>query len=379
MTSIPRWTISTLGLALAACGDNRGAPDALVDAAAGPRAVIVAGDFNDSHPGVLSTLDPAARTVMTNVGPALAVGGNPILRHFGHELFIINSNGGNNITILDDQMLRLKEQLGTGAGSNPQDVAVVGDKLYVPTLGTSGVTVLTRGSTVTHQIDLSADDPDGKPDCNSVYLVGTLLYVSCGLLDGFPPTRLGKVYVVDTATDTVKPELTMTLVHKNPFTLFEQIPANAPHGGDLLIATSEDFAAPGCIERIATGVMPSAAGCMVDSAKLGGYVTRIDFEIDNGLAMVWSAVSIPTTPPAAPRADLRGYDLMTDALWSAPINPTSEVIGEVVHCPGGQVVVVDTTMNASGLRVYEDAAETTTAVIPVGIAVTFSPHGLVCY
>ena len=88
---------------------------------------------------------------------------------------------------------------------------MLGNKLYVPTLGTNGVTVLTRGSTVAHQIDLSADDPDGKPDCNSVYLVGTLLYVSCDLLDGFPPVRPGKVYIVDTATDRVKPGLTVTL------------------------------------------------------------------------------------------------------------------------------------------------------------------------
>ena len=36
-----------------------------------------------------------------------------------------------------------------------------------------GVPVLTRNSTETHIIDLSADDPDGKPNCNSVFVVGT--------------------------------------------------------------------------------------------------------------------------------------------------------------------------------------------------------------
>jgi len=382
MTKTLTLIVSTLGLALTACGDNLApAPDAgPVDVASGPpRAVVVAGDFGAGNPGVLTTLDPATRTVMTNVGPAMSVGDNPILRHFGKELFIVNSNDGNNVTILDDQTLKLKEQLGTGAGSNPQDVAVVGNKLYVPTLGTNGVTVLTRGSTATEQIDLSADDLDGKPDCNSVYLVGTLLYVSCGLLDGFDRVRPGKVYLVDTATDTVKTNLTVTLSHKNPFSLFEQIPANAPHPGDLLIATTEDFGTTGCIERIATGATPSFAGCVVDNAMLGGYPTRMDFEIVPGLAMVWSAVSIPPTPSAPPRADLRGYDLMTSSLSSAPINPATEVIGEVVHCPEGQVVVIDTTKDDNGLRVYENAAEKTAAVLPIGIKVSFSPHGLACY
>ena len=81
--------------------------------------------------------------------------------------------------------LALVDQLGTGAGSNPQDVAVVGDKLYVPALGTAGVVVMTRGSTrPTTTIDLTrARDPDGKPDCVSAFAVGNDVYVACGLLD----------------------------------------------------------------------------------------------------------------------------------------------------------------------------------------------------
>src|SRR4051812_5023508 len=171
----------TLGLTLdlAACGDNPAPAADAPPAATPPRAIVVAGDFKAGQPGILSTLDPATREVKVGVGPALAVGNDPYLRHFGGELFIIN-RGENNITILDDQTLQLKEQIGTGAGSNPQDVAVVGTKLYVPTLGTKGVTVLTRGSNTTTEIDLSADDPDHKPDCNSAYTVGTDVYVSCG-------------------------------------------------------------------------------------------------------------------------------------------------------------------------------------------------------
>jgi len=378
----------TLGLALAACGDNHGAaPDAAppVDAASGPpRAVVVAGDFGPGHPGVLSTLDPATLTVMTNVGPALAVGDDPILRHFGGELFIVNRNDGNNITILDDQTLALEEQLGTGASTNPQDVAVRGQNLYVATFGGKGLVMLTRGQTTVTTIDLSQDDPDGKPNCNSVYLVGSDLYVSCGLLDDankFVPRGPGKVYVVDTATNAIK--TTLTLSTKNPFGVFEQIPATArvdENPGDLLMPTVLFADGSGCVERIATGgAAPSAAGCvpmMMNTTDLKGYASRIGFLIDKVAAAEITWLATPTT---FPKADLRAYDMPSGALWPRPLNPSTEAIGDLAVCPGGEIVVADTTMNASGLRVYNiEAAELTKAALPIGLP-PGSTHGIVCY
>jgi hypothetical protein len=371
--------VSILGSALGACGDNLARPDAEIpiDASAGPpRAVVVAGDFVDGHPGVLTTLDPATGMVKVNVGPALAVGADPMLRHFGGELFIVNRSQ-NNITILDDQTLALKEQLGTGPGTNPQDVAVVGNKLYVPTFATRGVTVLTRGSTTVTEIDLSADDPDGTPNCNSIYLVGDKLYVSCELLDGdFAPRGPGKVYVLESATGAVQPGPTVTLSRKNPFGLFEQIPASAPHGGDLLITTVEDFSTTGCIERVTPGAAPAAAGCVLENAMIGGYATRVGFEVNPGLTMMWAAVAV--LPFDLRKAELRGYDLTTNSLWEAPINPATQFIADLAHCPSGEVVVFDATPAANGLRVYVNAVEKTTAAIPIGLG-SFSQHGLVCY
>lgn len=376
--------VSTLGFALAACGDQRAQPDAgpPVDAPAGPpRAVIVAGDFMAGHPGVLTTLDPATREVKTNVGPALAVGNDPIVRHVGPELFIVNRSDGNNITILDDRTLAFKEQLGTGVGSNPQDVAVLGQRLYVATFDGKGLSVLTRGSTTPTAIDLSADDPDGEPNCNSVYLVGSILYVSCGLLDnanGFAPRGPGKVYVVDTATNTVK--ATLTLGHQNPLGVFEQIPASAPSGGGELLMPTALFPVPpstglptGCVERITTGPTPSAAGCLVDNAELGGYASRIAFQLDPGAEIMWIA-----TPTTYPMANLLAYDLPTSALWAGAINASTQAIGDVAACPSGELVVADTTTNANGLRIYSGSAELTTAALPIGLP-PGSTRGLLCY
>jgi len=358
-----------VSLGLAACGDNGAlAPDAKLPTSNPPRAVVVAGDFKAA--GVLTTLDPVTQEVKTNVAPAMAVGNDPMLRRDGHELFVIN-RAENNITILDDQSFALVEQLGTGADSNPQDVAVVGTKLYVPTYGTKGVTVLTRGSTATKLIDLSAEDPDGKPNCESAFTVGTDVYVACQLLDGFTAKVAGKVYVIDSKTDTVQPARTVTLLHKNPFSLFERIPDGAPHGGDLVLSTVEDFVAPGCVERFTPGT--TASSCWVSNVELGGFATRAAFDASARITFF----AVPTKYPAA---DLLAFDMPTDLLWAGALNPMTQAIGDVAVCPSGDTVVFDASMTASGLRMYSGAAELTKAPLPIGIGNGFfSTHGILCY
>lgn len=371
---------------LAACGDNyRNPPDAGSTFVPGrsSRAVVVVGDFTPGDFGALSTLDTATRTVHMNAGPTGAVGSDPVLRHIGRELVIVN-RGENNVTILDDDTLAFKEQLGTTAGSFAQDVAVAGNKLYVAANGTKGVLVLTRGSTAITTIDLSADDPDGSPDCNSVYLVGTQLYVACGLLRNFAATGPGKVYVVDTATDTVHPELTVTLTHNNPLGWFERFPAGSPHAGDLVIPTYENPAikpspdpALGCLEWVATGDKPASKGCLIDNTALGGYGIRTDIEADGDGQIVWTAVG---DRGDFSRGALRAFDLSAGALRPASLTPGSEQPTDVAHCPSGHTVVFDSTFGSPGLRVYQGTAETTANALPIGTVKEGLPqHGLVCY
>jgi hypothetical protein len=357
--------------ALAGCGDDlRPAPPV-----GPPHAVVVSGDFNPGHPGVLSTYDPVTGVVRKNAAPAMVVGDDPVLRHIGHELFIVNRSDGNNVTILDDQTLAFEEQLGTGPGANPQDVAVIDDRLYVPAYGSAGVLVLTRGSTVTSVIDLSADDPDGKPNCESVYLVGRDLYVVCQLLDDtqmfLPPRGPGKVYVIDSATERVRASL--TLGHDNPFSLLEQVPAGAPHGGELVVGTVKFADGSGCVERIVPGAAPEVAGCLVDNAALGGYASRIAFQADTAGALGFFAV-----PTMSPDADLRTLDLSSGMMRPGALNASTEIVLDVAVCPGDQIVAADPTQDANGLRMYQGNTETTPAALPIGLPPA-STHGLVCY
>lgn len=387
-------------LALAACGDNIDPPrfDAAPDidappSAPPPRAVVVAGDFQAT--GLLSELDLVTKTSANNVAPATAIGADPILRRHGDELFVINRIE-NNVTILHADDFSLVAQLGTGAASNPQDVAIDGTKLFVATYGGKGLLQLTRGSSDIIEIDLSADDPDGKPNCASVYKVGTRLYVTCQLLDdtnvfanrGLP----GKVYVVDIATRAV--QHTLTLSTSNPFSLLEQLPATALHGGDLVVGTV-DFRFgnnnAGCIERITTGATPTAAGCMIDNTALsGGFASRLDVFEATTIGPAAHVIPSALLYVLVPRADFSGgdvrvIDLTDEQLAATAYTSASQALSDVAACPDGTVVVAENPpfsapANApQGLRIYTGSMqEATTAAVPVGLKPT-SSRGLVCY
>jgi hypothetical protein len=295
-----------------------------------------------------------------------------VLRKFGNELFVVNRAGGNNVTILDASSFEAREQLGTGAGSNPQDVATFGDKLFVPATGTAGVVIVTRGQTSTTTIDLSSLDPDGKPDCVSAYRVGGDIYVACELLDeNFTPRGNGKVAVIDGLTNQLR--TTVTLSTANPFGVFTELPEDQG-----LVIPTFDYLSPTtrCLEHVRAGDTPSSAGCLVQNADLGGYVVRSATQQVGNAQILWMIVNNGNF--SAEESRLWGYDLESKMLWADAVSPATQVLTDLAPCPNGQLVVADKTMSANGLRVYEGATETTTAPLAVGVRPQSSP-AIVCY
>ena len=369
----------------AACGDNLSAPDAHPrgDASSDahvtvPRAVAVAGDFMSPGTGIVSKLDIGMLDMRQNLVPSAALG-DPVLRQYGDKLYIINRFGSNNVTILNAKTLQFEEQIGTGANSNPQDVAVVGNKLYVPAMGTAGVVVLTRGSTTTKTIDLSALDTmgmnDNKPDCVSAYAIDTKVYVACGVLDNFNATEVGKIAIIDTTTDAMTASLPMN--YKNPYGFFVRAPESSTYTGDLLIASVPDFTnyATGCIERVSTGPTPSAVGCGLKNQEVGGFVNKLVVSADGGV--LYFAVGTYDSSFSNPTGILKGFDLATGMLWAAPVSATTELIVDVAACPGGDVVGMDQTFSAAGVRVWRGALQRTTTAMSIGLPPTV--NALVCY
>jgi hypothetical protein len=360
---------------VAACGDDKAAPDAfntptdgssqLVDAppTTVSKAVVVAGDFTTGHPGKMSTITATGTpTIVTDVAAAGAVDDDPVLRRFGGDLIVVN-RGANNVTLVDDTTFAVLDQVSTGSNSNPQDVTIADGKLYVPIYGGSGVAVIDRGSgsdAGTKIINLSVDDPDGKPNCASAYAVGTDVYVTCQLLDdgsNFVPRGSGEVFVIDSTTDTIRTSFRMQT--ENPLGLLE-----SSNDGNLVVGTTVGFGSgSGCVEKITTGAAPTSA-CIVQNSTLGGYASRVQFL---GTANMFIAVeNFPT-----------GTLDFFDGTTVTPATGTSEVIGDVAICPSGNVVASDTATPA-GIRVFSESGELTTSAQAVGIPPT-SGHGLVCY
>jgi hypothetical protein len=388
--------ILALFLLAAACKDDIHALDAppapidspstdgsTTDGASSPSlAVVAAGDFVEGTTGLLSSVGTVSHSTTENIAPG-SVGDNPVTRvdTTAGFVYVINSDDGDNVVQLDTATLTVQQQVSTGSGTNPQDVAVLGTVFYVATLANAGLEFedTSLGSAAKFAfIDLSCKAGSATckagatiqavPDCNSVIAVGSNIYVSCELLTNTgddAPTGNGLIEVIDTGSNAVIANF--NLQHPNPFGLFENLP-----DGNIAIPTIDFETGSGCLEEVNVTTNASA-GCIVQNGQLGSgnYVNRMAVTADGKTLMLDVENESPGFGALLP------YDLAGSALGSA-ISPTTEILGDVATCPDGNVVVSDVGSGSNGLRFYSKTAERTTGPLNVGIKPAAS-HGLVCY
>ena len=341
-------------LLLAACGGEDDNPDGDGDA----EVYALGTDFATS--GVFSKVDLPSLEVTQNLAAGVA-SMDPVIRVFGDNAYIINRFGFDNVTIVDLDTGTLVDQISTGAGTNPQDVAVQGDKIYVAALGSGDIIVLDAANPMATPgaIDISSYDTDGLPDANSIYRVGDTLFVTIGVLDDTFTSTAGKVILIDTTNDQVQGDF--DLVYNNPFGVLQ------PHGDEeLIVTTTEDFGAGnGCVERITATGTEGSAGCLVENSALGGYATTYRSDGD----LVHLAVSTSFTE--AKLVTVLDGALDDTSMTAAGVQPT-----DIEVCPTGHVVVGDAT--GGGLRIYGgDGTELTTDVLDIGQPPDFT-NGLFC-
>ena len=375
-------SIFTSLIVAASCGDNapnNASPDA--QGTSGPIAVAVASVYG-TPTGILSKLDVDALMMQTNLAAGV-VKGDPVLRRIGDTLYIVNRDV-NSITMLDARTLVPIDEVAVGAAGenqNPQDVAVVGNKLFVPALeNAAGVVVLTRSSTERTTIDLTnALECKGEclPRCVSAYAIGNDVYVACGLLTkSFMPTGngKGKVAVIDATSNAVRVVVEMPV--PNPQNLFVRTPTNSAFGGDLLIPTLEYNAVTnvsnGNVVRVSPGPSPTAS-IAIPSSDLQGAPSHIEVLEGNPSLLVLAAAQ------EYGKGQLRAFDLDSNQLWSGSLSPSTQNITDVAACPDGKFVVSDASADGGGLRVYSGAeAEVTSTALPIGLP-PGAGNQVVCY
>ncbi len=361
---------ASFAVSFAACGDDEDPIEPPPPPPTAVRAVVVAGDFAST--GVLSVVDVAGLSIRTKA-VAGAAAADPVIRHLGDEVFVVNRFGptGSSISILTDDTLEVTHQLSTGTNTNPQDVAVVDDVLYLPALESKGVVVLERSGKAS-LLDLSDLDPDGKPDCNSVYAVDGKLVITCGLLENFAATRDAKVVIYDPRDGS---KIVNTLAARNPIGFLQPTPTSSTFGGDLLVATADySDAKKQCVLRInpATG----ASSCAITNAALDGIANRFEADLQTGRLFV-----APTfyDDSFSLHGALRTVNLTSGAVEEMAWSPRSQAISDLAVCPDGSVIAIDATFGASGVRIYgSGGGERTSEPLSIGLP-PVTQNGVVCY
>lgn len=319
---------------------------------------------NSLPEGAFATISLDPPRIVDPVSPAHELHNDAVARVFGDRVYIVNRFLGDSIQVLDpSDGFTTRWQCSTGAGSNPQDIVVLGDKAYVTLYAKAQLLIINPSPApdcsdfVLGSVDLSAfADDDGIPEMDQMALVNGLLYVSLQRLLNFAPARQGAVAVIDTATDQVIGGITLT--GQNPFAKTKGLSV-AP-GDYLVVAQVGNFGiTDGGIERVDlfTG---RALGFFVTEAALGGDINDFVLVSDRlGYAVVGApdfTTSLVSFDPSAGR--------VTRTLLSGV-----EYVADIELNNRGELFVLDRTFERPGVRIFRaaDGTELTPEPLDVGL------------
>lgn len=354
------------------------APPAPPDAPPAPiHALALATDY--TNPGKIAELDVRAGTINTSFAAQAgipAIGSDPLLRRLGTEVFVIGRLGAETIQILGGTPLALTDTFTLPAGSNIQDVAAAGTKLYVPAYGSTGVIVIDRVTRMTKTIPLlQTEDPDHHPNCGSAFYTGSRVYVACGLLNDatFVARGPGKIVVIDPFNDTVI--RTIDLPYVNPIGLLEPTIPDAPMTGALTIGTAPSFTdfTSGCLVKLDLTTTPEPASCLVTNQALGGVASQAQTAPDRRHVWIASVLLANGGPDIYGR--LVAYDLAGNQLATPASEPGWPIV-DVAACADDYVVATERGTSEHGARIYH--ASTGGALLELG-APAVAGGGVVCY
>jgi hypothetical protein len=323
-------------------------------------AFVIATDFQT---GSFANVSLAAPYTVVPSSPSRQVNNDAVARTFDGLVYVVNRFGADNIQVLDPQRdFATTLQCSTGNGTNPNDIGFLSaTKAYVARLGSPQVLIVNPSAQpdcsdfTLGTIDLSAfADADGIPDMNQLAVVGKRLYVSLERLQNFVPAALGAVIVIDTDTDMVLNEITLT--GENPF---GQTKGLTVSDGALVISETGNFGVnDGGIERVdlASG---TAQGFFITEADLGGDISDFVLVSDH---LGYALVSLPDFTTSMVAFDpTAGAVLRTVVAGASP--------SDIELDENGQLFMADRSVTNPGIRVFRasDGTELTPAPLSTGL------------
>ncbi|HVM95588.1 MAG TPA: hypothetical protein VMT89_04330, partial [Candidatus Acidoferrales bacterium] len=272
-------------------GDGHVTVDELVQAVASlldgcPADRLAFVSLTDFQTGSFGTLTLDTPRTITPASPQRTTNSDAAARAAGGRVYIVNRFQADNIQTLDPSRdFATVSQCSTGNGSNPHDIALVSaTKAYVTRYELTSVLIVNPSvgadcaGFVLGSVDLSQfADADGVPEMDQMAIVNGKLYVSLQRLNrnnAFKPAGPGMIAVIDTVTDTVAGQITLS--GENPFGETKGLIVD---NGTLVIGEAGQLGVnDGGIERVdlTTGM---AAGFFITEAELGGDLN--DFVLDS--------------------------------------------------------------------------------------------------
>ena len=149
----------------------------------------------------------------TVVGSYPATSSDSVITTDGKDVYQIGRFGTDTITRFDPVDTSITDYQYSvnqdgDASANPQAIAFLSSaKAYVTRYGSNALWIINPDATSEEafkigEIDLSAYDDDGIPNMTNAIIVGNKLFVLLERLEGFVPSKVAYLAVIDTETDT---------------------------------------------------------------------------------------------------------------------------------------------------------------------------------
>jgi hypothetical protein len=279
-----------------------------------------------------------------------------VARVYGDLVYVVGRLGADNITIYDPYKgFSVVKQFSVGSGSNPQDVAVYSNKIYVSKMASNDIDIYSSlDYSKIGSIDISKyADKDGFAEPQNLLLYQDKLYLTVLRLDKdnyYVPTDKSYLLVIDPKTDKIEKEIELGAT--NPFA------GMVESGGRIFIAETGKFGeTDGRIEiySVRDGIITQQ---IIPESELGGDLNNITYSGDK-LFSVISDSNFNTI--------LVAYDL-TSAKKSIVYQSTGfSLAGISIY--NGKLYLCDRTKDKPGLRVFStsDFTQKTTDPIDVGL------------
>ncbi len=287
-----------------------------------------------------------------------AIHGDAVARVEGGLVYVVNRFGADNIQVIDPAAgFATIRQIGTGAGSNPHDIAFIApDRAYVSRNGSASLLEINpqtgedRG-----EISLAVlADADGIPDMDRMFYRAPYLYIAVQRVDfgggtylPVPPSYLA---VLDTRDDS--------LVDADPQQegiqgiALQGLNPSAPMVWDdtasvLLVPESGVYGVLDAgVEKVDLDARRSL-GFLVREQELGGDL--IDFALTGG------ARGYATVSDAAFVTSLVAFDRSTGAAVDTVYLSDGFDLSDLIVTCCGSVVVCDRDYASPGLRLFDGA------------------------